>query len=143
MNKPTKAVIQQETTGCAIASAAAIAKIEYEKAKTIANQIGIYAADICIWSETQPIRTLLKQLDIQTTPSESHFTRWDDLPDCALLALKWHLEHGKPHWHWAVFVRDENHCYVLDSNKRLKANIRTDFGRMRHKWFIEVYPSEP
>jgi hypothetical protein len=143
VKKPSKAVIQQETTGCAIASAAVIAGTDYQKAKTIANQIGIYATDDSIWSDTQPIRSLLKQLDIQTAPSESPFTNWDNLPDCALVSLKWHLEKGQPYWHWAVFIRDHSTCYVLDSSKRLKHNYRTDFGRMKPKWFIEVYPSEP
>ena len=60
------------------------------------------------------------------------------MPDCALLAIKWHREKGKPFWHWVVFVRDGEDEYVLDSKKALKSNVRTDFGRMNPKWYIEV-----
>lgn len=37
-----KPVVQEEKTGCAIASAAAIAGISYQEAKKIANELGIY-----------------------------------------------------------------------------------------------------
>jgi len=60
------------------------------------------------------------------------------LPDRALLAIKWHLEKDIPYWHWVVFVRDTNNEYVLDSKKALKQNVRTDFGRIKPKWFIGV-----
>jgi hypothetical protein len=133
-----KPVIQQESTGCAIASAAAIAGITYKKAKGIANGLGISAQDPALWSQTQHVRTLLKTLGFTTSKGETLFKDWHKLPDCALLSLKWHLEKGKPYWHWAVFVREHGQTYVLDSNRRLKNNIRRDFGRMKPRWFITV-----
>lgn len=134
-----KAVIQQESTGCAIACTAAITGIDYQTAKHQANKLGIIASDKSIWSSTQPIRHLLEELGVVTAPSESIFTTWEQLPSCALLALKWHTDNDIPYWHWAVFVREHHTSYVLDSNKSLKTNTRTDFGRMKPKWFIEVY----
>lgn len=133
-----KPVIQQEKTGCGIASVATIAGITYPKAKKIANSLGIYADDSSLWSETRPVRTLLRKLGIKTSSTEIPFRNWASLPDCALLAIKWHKENGKPYWHWVVFVRENDSEYVLDSKKALKTNIRTDFGRMKPKWFIEV-----
>lgn len=133
-----KPVIQQEPTGCAIAAAAALAGISYRRSKAKANALGMYADDPLLWSETAPIRYLLAILDIATTDGEHPFTTWEALPDRALLALKWHLEGGRPYWHWAVFVREGEECYVLDSKKGLKHNRRTDFGRMKPKWYIEV-----
>ena len=134
-----KAVLQQETTGCPIVCAAAISAIESEAAKTVTNRLRIHADDEALWSSTQPIRDLLKELGVKTAASEKTFTTWDNLPGCALISLKWHLEKGKPFWHWAIFVRTNKKSYVIDSNKSLKTNYRTDFGRMNPKWFIEVY----
>ena len=131
-------MIQQEATGCGIASAAAIAGISYSKAKQLANSLGIYADDENLWSDTKSVRRLLKALGINVNPGESPFKNWEALPDCALLAIKWHREKGKPYWHWVVFVRENNNEFVLDSKKTLKSNIRTDFGRMKPKWFIKV-----
>ena len=132
------AVIQEEKTGCAIASSAAIAGISYEEARKIANGMGIYAEDSELWSETNYIRRLLAKLGVKADNREIPFTNWESLPNCALLSIKWHLENGKPYWHWVVFVREGDRKYVLDSRKSLKSNIRTDFGRMKPKWYIEI-----
>ncbi|MES9900150.1 MAG: hypothetical protein ABW148_14180 [Sedimenticola sp.] len=134
-----KPIVQEEKTVCGIASLAAIAGISYSEAKKIANGMGIYADDQTLWSDSQHVRTLLAQLGIRSDRAETPFKNWDSLPDCALISLKWHIENGKPFWHWAVFIREDNHAYVLDPKKALKTNVRTDFGRMRPKWYIEVY----
>lgn len=131
-------VIQLEPTGCAIASAAAIAGLSYAQAKTIAATLGIAATDERLWSDTANIRALLKHLGVKTSCSETPFHSWDALPDLALLSIKWHLEKNKPFWHWVVFVRDSNGARVFDPKKSLRGNVRTDFGRMKPKWFIPV-----
>lgn len=133
-----KPVVQEEPTGCAIASAAALSGVSYKEAQVIANSIGIYASDSALWSETDHLRRLLNKLGIQVADNEKSFCDWSSLPDLALLATKWHLERGKPYWHWAVFVRDGSRMYVLDSKKSLKKHVRTDFGRIKPKWYIEV-----
>ncbi len=132
-------VVQEEATGCAIASSAAIAGITYKEAKSVANSLGIFADDRLLWSNTMPVRDLLKKLGYATSPLEYPFSGWDALPDCALISTKWHMVEGVPYWHWAVFRRENGKAYVLDSKKALKANVRTDFGRIKPKWFIEVY----
>ena len=133
-----KLVLQQERTGCAIASSAALAGISYKKAKSIANGLGVYAEDSALWSETNYIRRILKKLNIKTSKTETPFKSWEALPERALLAIKWHMEKGKPYWHWVVYVRENNNEYVLDSSKRIKNNKRTDFGRIKPKWYIKV-----
>ena len=130
-------VVQEEKTGCAIASAAAIAGIPYSEAKKIANAMGIHAEDSSLWSDTRHIRNLLGKLGYKTGET-TPFKSWEALPDLALLSIKWHLEKGTPFWHWAVFVREEGRAFVLDSKKALKNNLRTDFGRMKPKWFIAI-----
>ncbi|NOX90947.1 MAG: hypothetical protein GXP18_00425 [Gammaproteobacteria bacterium] len=131
-----KPVIQQEITGCAIASTAALAGISYTAAKKAAKNLGITAADPTLWSDSIHIRRLLRHYNIKT--DKTPFTDWQSLPEHALLAIKWYLEKGTPYWHWVVFVRDTSGEYVLDSKKGLKQNVRTDFGRIKPKWFIGV-----
>ena len=137
--KEMKPVVQEEETGCGIASFAAIAGISYNEAKNIANAMGISAEDQALWSDTQYVRRLLAELGFRADKEEIPFRNWKSLPDCALIALKWHGRNGKPFWHWAVFRREENKQYVLDSKKSLKSHVRTDFGRMKPKWHIKVY----
>jgi len=133
-----KPVVQLERTGCGIASVAAIAGLSYPKAKAIANSLGIYAHDERLWSKTAHVRKLLKHLGIKSGSREILFRSWEALPDLALLSIKWHLEKGRPYWHWVVFVRDNGRSCVLDPKKSLQTNRRTDFGRMKPKWYIPI-----
>lgn len=133
-----KPVLQLDRTGCGIASAAALAGISYAKAKSIANRLGIRAEEEALWSSTSPVRRLLRRLGLRARRGETRFRSWRALPDLALLSTKWHLERGCPYWHWVVFVREEGGAYVLDPRKGLRSNRRTDFGRIRPKWFIPV-----
>ena len=133
-------VIQAETTGCAIAAVAAMAGINYATAKKAANHLGIHSQDERLWSETAHVRRLLKYFGFRALSGEHPFCSWNALPDIALLAIKWHIEKGRPFWHWVVFVRNEHDAYVLDSKKSLRRHKRTDFGRIKPKWYIEVQP---
>ncbi|MDN5942199.1 MAG: hypothetical protein L0H94_09985 [Nitrospira sp.] len=135
MKKP---VVQLERTGCGIASAAAIVGLSYPEMKSIANSLDIFAHDESLWSDTSHVRTLLRHLGVRTHSHEVPFLSWAALPDLALLSMKWHLEKGRPYWHWALFVRENGQSYVLDSKKSLRTHLRTDFGRMRPKWYIPV-----
>ena len=87
-----KSVIQEELTGCAIASTAVLAGTTYKEAKSVANDLGIYAEDKALWSETDYIRRLLLSFNIETDKNKTTFTGWDQLPNRALLAINWHLE---------------------------------------------------
>ena len=133
-----KSVVQQEPTGCGIASVAALAGLSYARAKAIAGSLGISAHDERLWSETAHVRELLGHLGVKAGTSEHPFRSWESLPDLALLSIKWHLEKGRPFWHWVVFVRDVRGARVLDPKKSLRRNVRTDFGRMKPKWFIPI-----
>lgn len=131
-------VIQRERTGCGIASVAAVAGVPYERAKQVAASLGITARDKKLWSETSYVRRLLSRFGRQVSSSTQPFQSWETLPDCALLAIKWHREGGKPYWHWVVFVRENGLSYVLDSKRALKTHIRKDFWRMKPKWFLSL-----
>ena|SRR5882724_3394047 len=133
-----KPVVQEERTGCGIASVAALAGVSYMRAKAQANKLGIFAEDPKLWSDTKYVRALLHKFGVSVSEREQKFVSWEKVPDLALLAVKWHLAQGKPFWHWVVFVRERESAYVLDPKKALKKNKRTDFGRMKPKWFIKV-----
>lgn len=131
-------VIQEETTGCAIAAVANIVGISYAQMKRTANAMGIHASDPSLWSDTQYVRQLLSDAGLQTSAQETPFESWDTLPDLALLSIKHYQENGKNFWHWVVFKRIDGQPLVLDSASYLPSNIRTDFDAMYPKWFIEV-----
>jgi hypothetical protein len=133
-----KPVIQLERTGCGIASVARLAGVSYREAQRIANRLDIFAADPKLWSETGYVRRLLKEYGIRSARTEVPFTSWEALPELALLAIKWHKEGDRAFWHWVVFWRGPNGPVVLDSKRALCRHVRTDFGRMRPRWFIPV-----
>lgn len=133
-----KPVVQEEVTGCGIASVANILGKSYSDMKSIANGMGIYATDKSLWSDTQHVRRMLLSAGVQTSEAEIPFVSWDSLPDLALLAIKHHQEDGKNFWHWVVFQREQANAFVLDSAASLDSNIRTDFQDMAPKWFIQV-----
>lgn len=133
-----KPVIQEETTGCGIASVANILGKTYAEMKAIANTMGIYASDKALWSDTQYVRRMLSSAGFNTSSDEIPFKSWDTLPELALLAIKHHQEEGKNFWHWVVFKRINGQAFVLDSASYLPSNIRQDFEAMQPEWFIEV-----
>lgn len=133
-----KSVVQLERTGCGIASVAALAGVSYRQTQRVANRLGIFADDPKLWSETGYVHRLLTEYGIRSARIEMSFTSWEALPDLALLAVKWHRERGRPFWHWVVFWRGPRGPVVLDSKRALRRHMRTDFGRMKPKWFISV-----
>ncbi|MFV9474097.1 hypothetical protein ACM5Q9_06725 [Advenella sp. RU8] len=133
-----KSVIQEETTGCGIASVANILGKTYAEMKAIADAMGISASDKALWSDTQYVRRMLSSAGVNTSSNEIPFESWDTLPELALLAIKHHQEEGKNFWHWVVFKRIDGQDFVLDSASYLSSNIRQDFEAMQPEWFIEV-----
>jgi len=133
-----KPVIQEETTGCGIASVANIIGKSYSELKEVANSMGIYASDESLWSDTQYVRRILTSFNIETSRNEIPFKSWNKLPGVALLSTKYRQDGGRSLWHWVVFKRVKNESFVLDSASYLSSNIRTDFNNMHPKWYIEV-----
>lgn len=131
-------VVQLHGTGCGIASVAAIVGLSYKEALAAAESLGIFPHDRALWTGTSHVRALLDRFGAKTPLRETPFSSWEGLPDLALLAIKWHLEKGIPSWHWVVFAREAGRAIVLDPKKGLRSNVRTDFWRMRPKWYIPV-----
>jgi hypothetical protein len=133
-----KPVVQLERTGCGIASVATLAGVSYKTAQRSAWRLGIVASDARLWSATGHVRRLLERHGLRAQSGETPFVSWSALPARALLAIKWHRDRGRAYWHWVVFVREHGKAVVLDSATSLKRRARTDFGRMKPKWFIAV-----
>ncbi len=133
-----KVIVQEEVTGCGIASVANIVGKTYQEMKRIANDMGIYANDKSLWSDTQYVRKMLAHSGFKTFANEVAFNSWYALPDLALLSIKYHEEDGINFWHWVVFKRIEGKPFVLDSASYLQSNIRVDFDVLQPKWYIEV-----
>jgi len=133
-----KPVIQKDRTGCGIAASAAIAGVSYDQAQKVAASLGIAASDDKLWSDTLYVRQLLTQFGRLVSIETQTFRSWATLPDCALLAIKWHTQRDRPYWHWVVWVRKKGEGYVLDSRRTLKTHVRRDFGRMQPKWYLSV-----
>jgi len=131
-------VVQEEVTGCGIASVAALTGRSYRQVQRLARELGIVADDQRLWSETRHVRTLLRHFGYSASAKERAFESWAALPPLALLATQWHLEKGRPYWHWTVFWRAPDGPVVLDSKRLLRQHARRDFGRIKPKWFIEV-----
>ncbi|WP_028584602.1 hypothetical protein [Desulfogranum mediterraneum] len=133
-----KTIIQEETTGCGIASVANVVGKSYSEVKNLANSVGIFAEDQSLFSDTNYVRKLLQEYDISVSGDEKPFVSWDELPDMALLAIKYQEVKGRPFWHWVVFQRSNGMAVVKDSASYLENNHRVDFSNMKPKWFIEV-----
>jgi hypothetical protein len=139
--KVLKPVVQLERTGCGIASVAALAGVSYKTAQRSAGRLGIVASDARLWSATGHVRRLLERYGLRAQSEEMPFESWSALPARALLAIKWHREGKRACWHWVIFVREHGQTVVLDSAASLKRHGRTDFWRMKPKWFIGVTKS--
>lgn len=116
-------VIQEDVTGCGIAATAALAGLIYAEARQRASALGIHVSYTSLWSDTEYVRALLRDFGISVSPKETPFEAWEQLPDKALIAIKWALKNDKPFWHWALFARENGEAKVLDSKKALKSNV--------------------
>jgi len=83
-----KPVIQEERTGCGIASVATVAGVSYRRAQRAAKRLGIFSEDPRLWSETGYVRRLLRQFGIRAGRPEVRCVPWQNLPHLALLAIK-------------------------------------------------------
>ncbi len=133
-----KPVVQEEKTGCGIAAVATLAGVTYRQARTAARELNISAADSRLWSGSTYVRRLLAHYGIPASADQERFVSWERLPSQALLAIKWHQEWGRASWHGVVFWRGPQGPVVLDPKRSLHTNRRTDFGRMKPKWFIRI-----
>jgi len=138
-----KPVVQKDATGCAFASVAVLANVSYLHVKTVAHKLGITVQDPRLGSDTIYVRKLLAHYGLSMSRKTTTFESWETLPPVALLAIKWHRKNTRAFWHWVVFYRGLKGPMVLDSKRELCTHSRTDFGRMKPKWFLTVRVTRP
>lgn len=131
-------VVQEDATGCGIASVATLTGISYQEVRKEAMNLGISVTDSRLWSDTAFIRILLKHFDIEVHSKERPFQSWKTLPSLAMLAIKWNHNGKQAFWHWVIYWQSPKGPVVLDSKESLKSNVRTDFGKIKPKWFLTV-----
>lgn len=131
-------VVQEDRTGCGLASVAALAGVSYPQVKRVAGQLGIDVLDSLLWSDIKYIRTLLTYYGLSASPQTTPFKSWNHVPSPALLAIKWHRHHHRAFWHWVIFWEGPEGPIVLDPKRELHTNLRTDFGRIKPKWYLTI-----
>lgn len=134
-----KVIIQEDETGCGIASVANIVGKSYTEVENEAHSLGIFTHDIKLYSDTQYVKTLLDHFGYQTQKNKESFISFSKLPNIALLAIKYRKENKVSFWHWVVFKRIKQKEYILDSASYLEKNLIEDFKHIKPKWFIEVH----
>lgn len=97
-------------------------------------------------TDAQDLNALLEANDFNSNKRLISFKSWNDLPEFAILAVRYkqHKKYGNETWHWVVFDRKENVVYDPWISKEEKQagkieNIRTDYKRMRPKFFLGVF----
>jgi ABC-type bacteriocin/lantibiotic exporter with double-glycine peptidase domain len=133
-----KPVIQEDSTGCGLASVATLAGVTYQHVKTVAGQLGIDVQDPQLWSDTTYVRKLLAHYGLSASRKTTTFKSWGNLPPRALLAIKWHKRNACAFWHWVVFYRGPQGPVVMDPKREPLTHCRTDFGRLKPKWFLTL-----
>jgi len=134
-----KPIIQKDKTGCALACIAMLTGKSYSIVKRDAKEFGISHQDTKLWSDITYVLKLCSKYNVHISSTKTPFQSWESLPDRALLAIKWHEINEIPFWHWVVFIREKADIFVLDPSTYIKNNRRTDFGRIKPKWFLEVH----
>jgi ABC-type bacteriocin/lantibiotic exporter with double-glycine peptidase domain len=131
-------IIQEDRTGCGIASVATLEDMSYHHVKTTASRLGIDVKNAKLWSDTKHIRQLLTYYGLSTSPRKKPFKSWWKLPPLALFAIKWHIQETQAFWYWVIFCRGSGGMVALDPKPSLKKHVCTDLGKMKPKWLIAV-----
>ena len=77
----------------------------YLQAQANASRLGISVkAPASGWSGTDCVRRMLLHCGIRLLPRGMPFRSRIALPDVVLLAMRWHLQPGKPFWHWGGYA---------------------------------------
>lgn len=129
-----KHVYQQDDTGCGIACVAMLVNKTYFEVKDYVLSNGIISNDTNYFGTTfKQIATILNGLGMKAF-SRRKFKKWSNIPAKVAIASTNYANCGN--WHWVVFVRDIDGCYIYDPNKPRK-KIRDLRGKMSG-WFIEI-----
>ena len=68
-----KPVIQEDRTGCGLASVATLAGVSYQHVKTVEGQLGIDVKDAKPWSDTQYFQKVLTSYGLSVSTQTTTF----------------------------------------------------------------------
>lgn len=129
-------VKQGDPTGCGFACIAMLSGASYDEIKNIAITDLDYEGSGDFYTGTRELRYLASKNNVELGKRRRTFKSLDALPETAILAIN--HEDKLDTWHWVVYCRKPNEEYVYDPKKSIKSNKRTDFGRMKIKWFLPI-----
>ncbi|SOD19770.1 cysteine peptidase family C39 domain-containing protein [Pedobacter xixiisoli] len=126
-------VYQHDDTGCGIACVAMIVNQTYFQVKEILKQAGFFDNDDYLGTDFKDMNKALNIFNFSSA-SKRKFKKWNNIPaKIAIASTNYDSEGG---WHWVLFVRDIEGCFIYDPGKR-KKKIR-DLRGKRSGWFIEI-----
>ena len=130
-----KRIIQKDSSGCGLACIAMIAGISYRQVRKWSTKIGC-SKDGHFDTDASDLRELASCSKIALASRKRQFRSWDKIPHKSIVAINYMEKTDS--WHWVVFARDGDRKYVLDPKPSIKSDQRTDFWRMKGKWFLPV-----
>lgn len=132
-----KRIKQEHYSGCGLACVAMIVGKKYSTIRKTAHDLLNMADDHDLYTNSTHLIQLLSHFEIETSQKKIPFTSWEKLPEKAIVAINHNKESDI--WHWVVFQKNQHGTWVLDPKPTIKSDRRTDFNRMKPKWYIAVH----
>jgi len=131
-------VVQQDITGCGLACIAMLADTGYSRIKEVAMELFKLHSNDELYTTAPDLRKLGQEFNLDVGGRRRRFKDFQSLPELAILAINY--REAENTWHWVVFCRTADEEFVLDPNKAIKSEHRSDFGQMEKKarWFMSV-----
>lgn len=128
-----KHVYQHDDTGCGIACVAMLVNQTYHGVKEQLMLKGLFPDNSDFGTTFRQLSDILCSFGLRPMPKRK-FKKWTNIPAKIAIASTNYDKSGG--WHWVVFVRDIDGCYIYDPGKPRK-KIRDLRGKMSG-WFIEL-----
>jgi ABC-type bacteriocin/lantibiotic exporter with double-glycine peptidase domain len=132
-----KRIKQDHPSGCGLACVAMIAGRKYSEIREHAREILDFNNNHDLYTDASHLRKLLSKFKIHTSLKKIPFATWEKLPEKAILGINHNITVNK--WHWVVYTKDHLGAYVLDPKITIKSERRTDFNKMKPKWYITIH----
>lgn len=131
-----KRIVQNDPTGCGIACVAMLSEKSYQKVKSELLESSKFSKKRTFYTDDNDLRKLSSKFGISLGRLRQ-FRTWSEIPDKSIVAINYKKNDEDPEWHWVVFRRINNEEFVFDPKKAIKKVKRTDFGRMKAKWYLK------
>jgi len=133
-----KRILQEDGTGCGIACIAMITGRSYQQIKDELIKMPGYSAKGPFYTDASELRALAKSQGVSLIKRKRKFKEWKLVPNGSILAIRFKEKNSEQEWHWVVFNRINGREFVIDPKKSIKTDQRTDFGRIKAKWYLPI-----